>query len=228
MQITYKQSPNFYDTPYELDTIVLHTTLGNIAGTISHLTNPTTDVSAHFVIDREGNITQLVSLLKAAWHAGYKYNMSQRAKDVIKKDLLGRYINPNLQTIGIELISGYDINNDGVVDALEKLYTSKQLNACADLILYCEKELHTIFDDKHILIHKDITSYKPDLETQRTLTLLTLDTKRKNILPDSSQPINTSSENNTLNENITFSDNEYGSIEVKNNKVVITKIKNHT
>lgn len=223
MNITQKQSPNFYSTTYKLDTIVLHTTLGNINSTLSHLTNPSSNVSAHFVIDRDGNITQLVSLTNAAWHAGYKYNMSQRAKDVIKKDLLGRYINPNKQCIGIEVASGYDIDGNGTIDSIEKLYSAKQLTACVNLILYCEKQLGITYDDKHILTHKDIASYKPDLEVQRTVTLVALDAARRKLTE--STPPNNSSSSTTEQEIFTISENDVGTIEVKNNTVVITNNK---
>ena len=94
MKIKQLASPNFYNTKHKLDTIILHTTLGNYQSTVNHLINPASQVSTHFVIDKKGNVTQLVTLDKAAWHAGYKYDMSRRAKDVIKKDMLGRYINP--------------------------------------------------------------------------------------------------------------------------------------
>jgi N-acetylmuramoyl-L-alanine amidase len=50
---------------------IVHYTAGNQAsGTIKWFQMQESRASAHFVIDREGAITQMVDLDKAAWHAG--------------------------------------------------------------------------------------------------------------------------------------------------------------
>lgn len=52
-------------------TLVWHYTAGKTGrGAIDWLCNPDAKASAHFVIDRDGTITQLVSCADAAWHAG--------------------------------------------------------------------------------------------------------------------------------------------------------------
>ena len=188
MEIKQKPSPNFNNTSYTLDAVVLHTTLGAFEGAVDWLrtspeerlrkTGVKTWSSAHFVISRIGEIAQLVQLDKASWHAGAKSNMSSRAKAVIKKNWFGTYINPNLHTIGIEFASGYDIDRDGILETWEKLYTPLQVKAAAWLILYCEKELGIKIPNDRILTHKDIASYKPDLELQRIMTLSSIDKLR--------------------------------------------------
>lgn len=75
--------------------IVMHYTAGWTASSaISTLTNPKSGVSAHFVVDRDGSVTQLVPCNRAAWHAGpsaYK-----------------GYKNLNSHSVGIEIVNpGY-------------------------------------------------------------------------------------------------------------------------
>lgn len=70
-----RESPNCYKAgssncrPVEL--LVLHYTAGYSGkSSVGWLTNPAAKASAHFVVDRDGSITQLVSLKDRAWHAG--------------------------------------------------------------------------------------------------------------------------------------------------------------
>lgn len=83
--------------------IVLHyTAAGNARGTIQWFATPDSKVSAHFVIGRDGQTTQMVSLEDAAWHAGssemfYKGNLVKGA---------------NSFTIGIELCN-YGLLQEG-------------------------------------------------------------------------------------------------------------------
>jgi LysM repeat protein len=54
----------------DIDTIVLHyTTAGTVSGTIAHFQNPQSEVSAHYVIDKNGDIYQMVKDTDKAWHA---------------------------------------------------------------------------------------------------------------------------------------------------------------
>jgi|MDTC01.3.fsa_nt_gb N-acetyl-anhydromuramyl-L-alanine amidase AmpD len=75
--ITWVESPNFSNRPagQDIDSIVIHTTEGSTsaAGTISWFQNPSSNVSAHYIIGYDGDITQMVALNKKSWHATY-YN----------------------------------------------------------------------------------------------------------------------------------------------------------
>ncbi len=74
LKISWEPSPYFNDRPpkQEIDAIVIHTTEGPTKkDAIDTLLER--GLSAHYVIDPEGNITQLVELSKRAWHATY-YN----------------------------------------------------------------------------------------------------------------------------------------------------------
>lgn len=75
--------------------VVGHYTAGlTAASAISTLTNPKSKVSAQFVIDRDGAITQLVSCERRAWHAGPSSFMG--------------YSDLNSHSIGIEFVNpGY-------------------------------------------------------------------------------------------------------------------------
>lgn len=43
---------------------------GNLAGTIDHLRNPKSKVSAHLLVDRDGKMVQMVPFNRRAWHCG--------------------------------------------------------------------------------------------------------------------------------------------------------------
>jgi len=74
--------------------IVWHYTAGpTAASAIAWLCNPDAKASAHFVIDRDGTITQLVSCADAAWHAGVS--------------------SVNRATIGVELANVGWVESDG-------------------------------------------------------------------------------------------------------------------
>lgn len=104
--IPFVPSPNFSGRGgWRIDGIVIHYTAGGKAsGTIRWLCNPQARASAHFVISRDGRITQLVDLGMKAWHAG-----------VSKMALSSGEMTPdaNRFTVGIELANyGWLQNNE--------------------------------------------------------------------------------------------------------------------
>jgi N-acetylmuramoyl-L-alanine amidase len=69
-------SPNFNarDPKIALDYIVLHyTDMKDAASAIARLCDPAAQVSAHYVVDEDGGILQLVDEDKRAWHAGISF-----------------------------------------------------------------------------------------------------------------------------------------------------------
>lgn len=69
----YKESPNHGGkfNQGRADTIVIHFTAGSsFESAVNHLCSDKTKASAHLVIGREGEITQLVPFDTVAWHAG--------------------------------------------------------------------------------------------------------------------------------------------------------------
>ncbi len=66
-------SPNHNDRPAtaKIDILVIHYTgMPNTDEALHHMCNPNTGVSAHYLIDEYGQLFQLVSERKRAWHAG--------------------------------------------------------------------------------------------------------------------------------------------------------------
>lgn len=71
--IAFRRSPNFSRRPAGavVDCVVLHADAGTSeAGTIAWLCQPTAKVSYHYLVHRDGAITQLVPGDMRAWHAG--------------------------------------------------------------------------------------------------------------------------------------------------------------
>lgn len=196
MRIQNKPTPNTYELHGTPKVLVLHTTAGAFEGAVEWLrmtpeerkkkTGTASYSSAHAVFDRTDRVAKLADAGKATWHAGAVYNPSPRAKAVLPKDWLGRLKNPNRYTIGLEVASGYDIDQDGVLETWEKLYTPTTIKTIAEYIIKeLEPEIERIHGEKvtfgpdNTLTHRDITSYKPDLEKQRTMVLAELAKQRK-------------------------------------------------
>jgi len=94
MQVKQVNSPNFSGRQgNKIIAIVNHITAGKFPGCQSWLCNPTSSASTHYIVNRAGEIIQLVADSNAAWHAGgvNKPNWS-----------LYNGVNPNRYTIGIE------------------------------------------------------------------------------------------------------------------------------
>jgi N-acetyl-anhydromuramyl-L-alanine amidase AmpD len=87
--IRFIKSPNFRAgrNADRITHIVLHCPLGTLQGTIATFQNTIAQVSAHYVIDRDGSITQMVQLVDTAWHV----------------------CNANPFCIGIEMVDRYPI-----------------------------------------------------------------------------------------------------------------------
>lgn len=67
-------SPNFNERLLPVTMIVLHYTgMKTAAEAIERLCDPAASVSAHYVIDEDGRVTQLVDEDRRAWHAGQSY-----------------------------------------------------------------------------------------------------------------------------------------------------------
>jgi len=94
---------------------------------MAHLT-----VSSHFLIERDGKLTQFVPTHKRAWHAG-------------ESVCLGRPAVNNF-SIGIEL-EGLDTDNDG--------YTQDQYTVLNELVVVLRKAYPKI-QPEHLFAHSDI------------------------------------------------------------------------
>lgn len=141
IHIIQKPSANFNERPSDvkIDMVIIHyTDMFTTQESLNILTNPTSQVSAHFLIDTDGTIFQLVDTHMRAWHAGV--SQWQGVENV------------NHRSIGIEL------QNPGQ-KYFEKFktydpYPLVQMQALVDLTHYL-KELHPI-KKSLILGHSDV------------------------------------------------------------------------
>lgn len=79
--------------------IVIHIAEGSTAAVDSWFQNPASQVSAHYLVRKDGGVNQYVREENTAWHAGRVLRPTW-AGLVKKPD--GTFLNPNLYTIGIE------------------------------------------------------------------------------------------------------------------------------
>lgn len=127
-------SPNYNSrNGADIDTIVLHHTASNNgAADIAWLRNPKSQVSAQYVLDRDGTIYQLVGDEKRAWHAGVS------ALNGVPTDVNGR-------SIGIEIV------NDG---SGKTPFTEAQYKSLGQLVGYLKQRYNVPM--KNIVGHKDV------------------------------------------------------------------------
>lgn len=103
-------SPNFNDRALPIEMVVLHyTEMKPVETALERLCDPEAQVSAHYLISEEGEVTRLVPEEKRAWHAGLSYWRGH--KDV------------NSASIGIEMDNpghalGYRAFPEAQIDAL--------------------------------------------------------------------------------------------------------------
>jgi N-acetylmuramoyl-L-alanine amidase len=108
-------SPNFgdRDPAVALQFIVLHYTgMASGAAALTRLCDPTSEVSAHYLVEEDGRIFGLVDETKRAWHAGQ--SLWRGISDI------------NSASIGIELVNpghqyGYRRFTERQIQALEEL-----------------------------------------------------------------------------------------------------------
>jgi N-acetylmuramoyl-L-alanine amidase len=89
VNINHKKSPNFSGLVDggKPDTIVIHYTAGSSTeSSIRTLCNPAAKASAHLVVGRDGQTTQLVPFNTIAWHAG---RSSYRGRSGLNKYSIG-------------------------------------------------------------------------------------------------------------------------------------------
>ena len=132
MEITERPSPNFGERAGGLTPtlIVLHyTAMENVKAACERLCDEATEVSAHYLVGRDGEVIRLVDEAHRAWHAGTGY---WAGKDDI-----------NSRSIGIEL------DNDGASE-----FPEEQM-AALEALLADVMERHEI-EPKGVLAHSDI------------------------------------------------------------------------
>lgn len=153
MNIIKSPSPNFSDSTYKKEGVQIHKTLGLMPNTLSWLRNPASQVSAHYLITKLGEIHQLVQLDKRSWSAGRINNPSERALKIMKKYWGGGYVQPGHYLIQVEFEC-----------LLDEDFTDNQYKAATWLFRQWDFDVVP----ENFLEHQDTASYKMDLDFQRT------------------------------------------------------------
>jgi hypothetical protein len=112
---------------HEIHYIVIHVTDGSYAGAVAWFMNPQSHVSSHYVVSREGDITQVVARRDIAWHSG-NHMM-------------------NAESIGIE--------HEGITDDPAG-FTDAEYSASAHLVAWLAHLYAIPIDRTHILGHSDV------------------------------------------------------------------------
>lgn len=155
--IIQKQSPNKMSrNGWKPDMIVSHITEGSYASAISWLCNPKSEASAHFVVSKKGEITQLVDIREAAWCNGTSTNSakSNYYNNSSLKIVRDRKTNANYFAISIE--------HEGFFSQGKGQLTPEQLKATIWLHKHIIAEVKRIYgidipiDREHIVGHYQI------------------------------------------------------------------------
>ncbi len=138
------------------DVVVCHITEGSYEGACSWLKNPNAQASAHFVVSRKGEITQLVDIRDTAWANGTSYtpSITEKSTSTVVKY---RNTNANFYTVSIE--------HEGVYSSTQGALTKEQEEATVFLIKHIDSEIKKIygenyglkFDREHIIGHYQIS-----------------------------------------------------------------------
>ena len=131
------QSPNYSKKTRKLDKIkflIIHYTgMQSVRASILRLTNLRSKVSCHYLINRNGNIVQMVQDENVAWHAG--------------KSKWKNFKNLNNTSIGIELVNkGHELGYQN--------FPKKQVRSLIKLIFVLKKKYK--IKASNILGHSDI------------------------------------------------------------------------
>lgn len=137
-------SPNFTAGAKQrgVTCVVVHATAtSRLDSAKEWLTDPKSEVSAHYLIDRDGTIYHLVHESNVAWHAG---ESSWKGMETVANKKTGTK-SVNACSVGVELVNA----NDGVMD-----YPKAQVGACAALVAEICRDYDVAPED--VIGHLDI------------------------------------------------------------------------
>jgi N-acetylmuramoyl-L-alanine amidase len=133
-RVIWTPSPNFNSREgTDIDCIVLHHTASDDGlKDLRILQSPSKSVSAHYLLDRDGGLYQLVKDADRAWHAG-------------KCELRGVPTNMNSRSIGIEIVNRGDYKTP---------YTEAQYRVLEQLVPYLAQKYKVPM--ANLLSHEEI------------------------------------------------------------------------
>jgi len=139
MQITKKPSPH-HDTGragHTPDFIVLHTTGSTTGSAVNTVTNPTSQVSYHFIVAADGTVTRHVAITDTAWAAGTTTDGGSRDPRHSPHPVIrGRRYNANLYTVNIGF-GDMNLNNWTL--------TTAQIDAAGRLFCHIADEVRRVY-----------------------------------------------------------------------------------
>lgn len=136
------RSPNFHNKEVDMSFIVLHYTACSLEETLKIFLDSNSQVSAHFVINTDGQVYNCVELNKPAWHAGQSHFQDEKNK---------KWKSFNDFSIGIELI-----NLNGNLF----LYSDLQYESLFELIKYLQNKYPLLKEPNKILGHEHIAGFR--------------------------------------------------------------------
>lgn len=158
LKITQAQTPNKVIRLDKLgktwipDVMVYHIADGTYDGTVGWVQNAASGVSAHFVIGKGGEVTQLVPLNMAAYTQGLNYDNTNKApmvKQAASALVRQRGVNPNCYCISIEFAGFYGAFRNDVGELLDPgcrgAITQAQIDAAIEVEHYCNEQLIKIY-----------------------------------------------------------------------------------
>jgi len=145
-------SPNFWTGHYgNVLAVVMHIAAGGYQPSIDWLCDPASEVSSHFIVSKQGEITQMVSIYNSARANGLRWENS-RWKNARGKFVAPTWVsiipqvNPNFYTISIE--------HEGFP---EEPRTAQMVDADVRLLRWVAGQLHLIYEpDRSLIGHRDI------------------------------------------------------------------------
>ena len=204
--ITFKQTPNFYNPPFRTstglpDSIIIHyTAMTTAAGAVKVLTtkNPNGgNASAHLVIGKKGEITQMASFNQRTWHAGESeyngrsgYNSLAVGIEIDNVGWLEKYPDGTYSR-ALLLANGYKLQEDDVVHAhhfnpnVRYEYWQKYTDAQITTVMEICTLLYQTYAIKEILGHDQIAPKRK----QDPGPAFPLDELRNRVLTDRSDPL---------------------------------------
>ena len=137
MKITQTPSPNFDERTLPISLLILHYTgMETGEAALERMTDADAKVSAHYMVEEDGRIFQLVDEERRAWHAGLSEWQGET--------------NINSCSIGIEIVNGgHDHPND---DGSLPEFPDVQINA----VIALSKDIMKRHGDLTVLGHSDI------------------------------------------------------------------------
>jgi len=136
---------------YPINGVVLHIAQGSLIGTDSWFANPSSQVSSHEGIGKNGDVHIYVEREDTAYHAG---RVNQPTWPLIKKTTFGGIVNPNGYTYGIE--------NEGFRG---DTWTEPQMASLVDRVRLALQIAGLSFTRAHVISHSEIAADKEDMKS---------------------------------------------------------------